>query len=87
MKWAIPIFIYNIPVSMNFFSPFTPCLLDKPLAVVSNQLDFENILIQRNWIITTFTQFTTLGLDLVLNNASYIKCKYIKCKYTSVLSL
>ena len=35
----------------------------KPLAVVLIQLDLENRLIQRNW---TFT----LGLGLVLNNAS-----------------
>ena len=57
------IFVYNIPVSINFFSPFTPSSEDKPLAVVLTQLDFENRLIQRNWTLT-------LGLGLVLNNAS-----------------
>ena len=58
----------------------------KPLAVVLIQLDFKNRLIQRNW---TFT----LGLGLVLNNASsfditmriinkcYVKCKYNNCKF------
>ena len=56
-------FINNIPVSINFFAPFTPSSLDKPPVVVSIQLDFENRLIQFNW---TFT----LGLGLVLNNAS-----------------
>ena len=57
------IFVYNIPVSINFFSPFTPSSEDKPLAVVLIQLEFENRLIQRNWTLT-------LGLGLVLNNAS-----------------
>ena len=57
------IFINNIPVSINFFSPFTTSSKDKQLAVVLIQLDFKNRLIQRNW---TFT----LGLGLVLNNAS-----------------
>ena len=80
------IFINNIPVSINFFSPFTPRSKDKPLAVVLIQLGFENSAIQHNW---TFT----LGLGLVLNNASsfditmrhinkcYVKCKYNKCKF------
>ena len=42
------IFINNIPVFINFFSPFTPSTYDKPLVVVSSQLDYENRLIQRN---------------------------------------
>ena len=74
------IFINNTPLSINFFSPFTPSSQDKPLAVVSVQIDFENRLLQRKW---TFT----LGLDLVLNNTSsfgitkrLIKC-YVKCKF------
>ena len=59
------IFINNITVSINFFSPFTPSSQDKPLAVVLIQLNFENRLIQRN---CTFF----LGLGLVLNNRLFI---------------
>ena len=82
----MPIFINNVPVSIDFFSPFTPSLQDKPLAVVLIQLDFQNRVIQRNW---TFT----LGLGPVLNNPSYfdipmrlinkcyVKCKHNKCKF------
>ena len=52
VKCAMSIFINNIPVSINFFAPFTPSSLDKPLAVLSIQLDLENRLIQRNWTFT-----------------------------------
>ena len=65
VKYAMPIFSNNIPVSINLFSPFTPSSWDKPLAVVLIWLHFENRLIQRDWIFT-------LGLGLLLNNVSFL---------------
>ena len=52
MECAMSIFINNIPVSIDSFSPFTPSSYDKRLAVVLIQLDFENRLTQRNWRFT-----------------------------------
>ena len=87
VKFAMFIFINNIPVSIRLFFHHLHLVHKINQLVVLIQLDFENRLIQRNWTFTlgllglVLNNASSFGIAIRLNNKCYVKCKYNKCRF------